>query len=662
MKILSMTASFGCLSRETLIPEPGVNILVRDNEKGKSTWAAFLLAMCYGIDSSERSSRGRIAAKNKYQPWNGEPMEGTMEVLWQGRQIVLQRTSRRGRPMAEFRAYDRETGMDIPELTGENCGKVLLGVEREVFRRTAFLSGEELVVTQDQDLSRRLSNLAASGTAEDSYPAAAQQLKNWKNRCRYHKTGRIPETELRLRQLRETVSDLMELRQRRMETVRELEENQRLQDRLREEERACAEAAQERHRQEVARLEERVRLLRSHTAVLPVPQRLLQMQAQLKMEKKEEQLSPVLPPAVEGCTEEELLPLAQKALEEYERLTRHPASSLWPYYGLTGLLVIGAVAAGIWNMWVLAGAAGILAAASLILLGRERKRCAVQHRQAEEILQAWRVEKREDLLPAAMACRDGLLAVRYAETQRWQRELLLEEIRLFAPEAETSELAMEAISKALEEYRLREAAEQELERARGQRPEQKQTGETDRLQRLQIRAAELRTRGEHLKAQEQALGGLEETEAKTQMLEQEMEGLVAREKALELAQSALEQAQKQLAQGYGPQLTAKAGELMGLLTQGQYDGLVMNTDFSLSLKERATGLLRPLEALSSGTKDQAWLALRLVMTQLLLPKDVPLVLDDALLTFDEERTQCALALLRETGRQILLFSCRPLIG
>ena len=68
--------------------------------------------------------------------------------------------------------------------------------------------------------------------------------------------------------------------------------------------------------------------------------------------------------------------------------------------------------------------------------------------------------------------------------------------------------------------------------------------------------------------------------------------------------------------------------------------------------------MRPLAALSRGTQDQAWLALRLAMTRLLLPEGTPVVLDDALLTFDPGREQAALELLARENRQVLLFSCR----
>ena len=55
MIIKKMRASFGKL-HETLELHGGMNLLCLPNEAGKSTWSAFLLAMLYGIDTSERAS------------------------------------------------------------------------------------------------------------------------------------------------------------------------------------------------------------------------------------------------------------------------------------------------------------------------------------------------------------------------------------------------------------------------------------------------------------------------------------------------------------------------------------------------------------------------------------------------------------------------------
>ena len=57
-----------------------------------------------------------------------------------------------------------------------------------------------------------------------------------------------------------------------------------------------------------------------------------------------------------------------------------------------------------------------------------------------------------------------------------------------------------------------------------------------------------------------------------------------------------------------------------------------------------------------------YLAVRLAVCELALPEgeSCPLIIDDALVNLDEQRTQQALELLKELAkrRQVILFTCR----
>ena len=72
---------------------PGVNVIYGRNEAGKSTLHSFLRAMLYGVNTKERDRQGYIAEKNRYQPWGGGPMEGSVELIWKGQSITLRRSA-----------------------------------------------------------------------------------------------------------------------------------------------------------------------------------------------------------------------------------------------------------------------------------------------------------------------------------------------------------------------------------------------------------------------------------------------------------------------------------------------------------------------------------------------------------------------------------------
>ena len=139
MRIVRMKASFGTLQNRELALGEGLNIIEAPNEGGKSTWAAFLRAMFYGIDTRDRDKKGHLADKNRYQPWSGVPMEGELTLEWQGRDITIRRSPRGNTPFGTFSAVYTGTEEPVPGLTAESCGELLLGVGREVFERSAFL-------------------------------------------------------------------------------------------------------------------------------------------------------------------------------------------------------------------------------------------------------------------------------------------------------------------------------------------------------------------------------------------------------------------------------------------------------------------------------------------------------------------------------------------
>lgn len=661
-----MTASFGCLDHAVLKLKDGVNVLCLPNEKGKSTWSAFLLAMFYGIDSGERAGKGRLPVKEKYRPWSGAPMEGTLLLEHRGRRLVLQRTSERGRPMGAFRAYDPDTGLDVPGLTGENCGETLLGVERAVFQRSAFLSGADLAVTQDQALARRLGNLASSGEAADSYPAAEARLKTWKNRCRYHKTGLLPEAEARLRQTRETLEAVEDLRRQRLAAVQEQTALEAEAEALAQKDRAEWNARRTAARDALAQANQHAEVQAARTAALPETEALLTLAAKLDRAASAVDVpEAACPPALRGLDAAAILPKAQRDLGEYDRLTAGTEKGGGGYFVTGMLLLAGGAAFLLLRKW-LPGA--VLLALALPAFGgwlrqrRRNRRVREDLDRAAALLQQYGAEARDELLTLSLAWRDVLQARTRNQRQEWETALAIEEAAAFAPGTADIPSARAAVREALDLRRRDREVQQALEQAqaRWQAVSGPTPPENPDLRALRLRCAALAAQAEALKRQEQALGGWEKLDAKRQALEAETDALRQREAALALALEALTAAERQMAQVYAPRLTGLAGDYFRTLTLGRYDGLILMEDFSLLAREAATGLTRPLAALSRGTQDQAWLALRLAMTRLLLPEDAPLVLDDVFGPFDESRTRAALEALAREQRQILIFTCRSL--
>ncbi len=129
--------------------------------------------------------------------------------------------------------------------------------------------------------------------------------------------------------------------------------------------------------------------------------------------------------------------------------------------------------------------------------------------------------------------------------------------------------------------------------------------------------------------------------------------------SLELARSVLSQAEGEMRQSFGPLLNQKTGDLLKRLTGGKYDRVLINKNLELSVQENQSVMSRPWQSLSSGTVDQSYLALRLAISELLDEKNLPVLLDDVLIQYDDRRTQLAVEFLADYShqRQVLFFTC-----
>ena len=139
-------------------------------------------------------------------------MAGRIDLNWKGRDITIERRTKRRVPLGEFQAYETDSGLPVTELTAANCGAVLLGGEQAVFRRAGFIRHADLPVSQDEALRRRLNALVTTGDDSGAADRLAEELKTLKNRCRYNRTGLLPQAEAERDALQEKVAEMDQLK------------------------------------------------------------------------------------------------------------------------------------------------------------------------------------------------------------------------------------------------------------------------------------------------------------------------------------------------------------------------------------------------------------------------------------------------------------------
>ena len=132
--------------------------------------------------------------------------------------------------------------------------------------------------------------------------------------------------------------------------------------------------------------------------------------------------------------------------------------------------------------------------------------------------------------------------------------------------------------------------------------------------------------------------------------------------ALAWSVNSLDELRIEFEQSHQPPILARAKEYLNRLSGERYDNIwTPMGEHTLCVDDTDGNTLR-IEHLSGGTREQLFLAIRFAMIEHFSNQGVelPIVLDDILVNFDEQRTRAAIEeLLRQTGdnQQILFFTC-----
>ncbi len=130
--------------------------------------------------------------------------------------------------------------------------------------------------------------------------------------------------------------------------------------------------------------------------------------------------------------------------------------------------------------------------------------------------------------------------------------------------------------------------------------------------------------------------------------------------ALNLAEEVLSESFSVVRRGYGAALESKTLDIFSRLTLKSYDAISVSKSLDITTQKSGIFGMKEAEYLSSGTYDQAYLSLRLAITELMNEDEtLPIFLDDVLSLYDDERTKAAMEFLKEYSRdtQCLLFTC-----
>lgn len=633
MKIHSLRlTSFGKFKNTTIELADGINFIYGKNEAGKSTVMAFIKAMLYGF-----TGRGADGDRKRYTPWEGGGLSGEMEVtLPDGRRVVIIRTAGRTPAQDVYRVLDAVTGAECDvDLSAE------IGVGENAFLKTLFIRQMDASLSGgDEELTDKLINLAGSGDADTGYDDAMSRLRD---RIRFFKHQRGDGGQINA--LKREITALSD------ETEAAEAENKKY----------VAYIAEEKSLQtEIAALQERLQLLSAQK------EGALAAENARKAEAAEKRLRAM----TEGkeATEALLDSLLRKAEElavldtPMDDSVFAPAEDPQPLKIrlqkakkkaalLSGFGAVIALAGILLSVAKLLPAGGACFALALLLIilgmaGNREKQALQENLSGLEKKEAGRAEQL-----AAFGCTSVKEYIdKLAEKQGMEERIrdAEEKIKLLSAEAEAAAAEFEVHKKSSEAGialcdRDIEELNQEINRTKHRLDEKMQEAATI-AGILKGGLGSRKTADVLLSAQSCLAEQLEEAETELA--------------ALQLAAETLEEVYAELSRDFTPRINEKASEYFSALLDRADEKLLLDKNYAVTV---GRGEHRPLKAFSGGTMDQAFLAVRLAIAELVLKDtEMPVFLDDSFLQYDETREENALALLKRIAekRQIIWFSCK----
>jgi DNA repair exonuclease SbcCD ATPase subunit len=119
----------------------------------------------------------------------------------------------------------------------------------------------------------------------------------------------------------------------------------------------------------------------------------------------------------------------------------------------------------------------------------------------------------------------------------------------------------------------------------------------------------------------------------------------------------LEAASNKITDSYSTQIVNKMNKILYNVT-GKYDDMMIGEDMTVYFREMTSGDWIEVNNLSLGTIDQAYFALRVGLTDSVLSNiNLPIILDDSFIQYDQYRLANILEELAKMKRQVIILSC-----
>jgi uncharacterized protein YhaN len=177
--------NFGTLSKFAHSFSDGLNVIYKENGFGKSTLAAFIRAMFYGLPYSAKKDLEENDRK-MYTPWQGGKFGGSIEFRLKNKSYRIERFFGLKEKDDGFKLFDLDAGKESGDFS-ENIGEEIFKLNAEGYDRTTYFLQKNIPWQINNGISAALSNLAENTDDINNFDTALKRLED--TRREYEKTG-----------------------------------------------------------------------------------------------------------------------------------------------------------------------------------------------------------------------------------------------------------------------------------------------------------------------------------------------------------------------------------------------------------------------------------------------------------------------------------------
>ncbi len=207
MKLISCyIENFGAIAKKQIGFDERLTSVCEENGCGKTTLAAFLEAMFYGMDSDRANSR-EFGARRHFYPFTGGRFGGNVVFSAGGNVYKIERyfdeKSESKDSVTVYKNNELQAGSD------GQIGEKIFGIDKPSFERTIFIDAREIEIASTGSINAKLNRFLEGGTDETNAENALLRLEKTAKEYKKSRAGNdlITQENDRLLELNEKIAN-----------------------------------------------------------------------------------------------------------------------------------------------------------------------------------------------------------------------------------------------------------------------------------------------------------------------------------------------------------------------------------------------------------------------------------------------------------------------